>query len=65
MLSLFFKRIIFHIIYFYSTPLCPFSDKHPIISRFYEAPPSEIQDGPWLVSWSSVLWLAKPPLVRV
>ncbi len=23
----FFKRIIFHIIYLYSTPLCPFSDK--------------------------------------
>ncbi len=22
------KRIIFHIIYLYSTPLCPFSDKH-------------------------------------
>ncbi len=26
-LFFFFKRIIFHIIYLYSTPLCPFSDK--------------------------------------
>ncbi len=27
----------------------------PIISRFYEAPPSEIRDGLRLVSWPSVL----------
>ncbi len=27
MLVFFFKRIIFHIIYLYSTPFCPFSDK--------------------------------------
>ncbi len=32
-----------------------------MISWFYEAPPSEIHDGLWLVSWPSVLWLAKPP----
>ncbi len=27
MLGFFFKRIIFHIIYLYYTPFCPFSDK--------------------------------------
>ncbi len=32
-----------------------------MISCFYEAPPSEIHDGLWLVRWPSVLWLAKPP----
>ncbi len=58
------KNIIFHISYLYSTPLCTFSDKL-IIFCFYEAPPSEIRDGLWLVSWLSVLWLAKRPLVRV
>ncbi len=36
-----------------------------MISCFYEAPPSEIHDGLWLVSWPSVLWLAKPPLVCI
>ncbi len=36
-----------------------------IISCFYEAPPSEIRDGLWLVSWLSVLWFAKPPSVRL
>ncbi len=35
------------------------------ISWFYEAPPSEIRDGLRLVSWLSVLWLAKPPLLHV
>ncbi len=35
------------------------------ISWFYEAPPSEICDGLRLVSWLSVLWLAKPPLLHV
>ncbi len=35
------------------------------ISWFYEAPPSEIRDGLRLVSWLSVLWLAKPPLQHV
>ncbi len=34
------------------------------ISWFYEAPPSEIRDGLRLVSWLSVLWLAKPPLLH-
>ncbi len=34
------------------------------ISWFYEAPPSEMRDGLWLVSWLSVLWLAKPPLLH-
>ncbi len=34
------------------------------ISWFYEAPPSEIRDGLRLVSWLSVLWLAKPPLLQ-
>ncbi len=62
----FLKRIIFHIIYLYSTPLCPFSDKRlEFISWFYEAPPSEIRDGLRLVSWLSVLWFAKPPLLQV
>ncbi len=37
----------------------------PIISWFYEAFPSEICDGLWLISWSSVLWFAKPPLLRI
>ncbi len=32
-----------------------------MISCFYEAPPSEIHNGLWLVSWLSVLWFAKPP----
>ncbi len=32
-----------------------------MISCFYEAPPSEIHDWLWLVSWPSVLWLAKLP----
>ncbi len=36
----------------------------PIISWFYGAPPSEMRDGLRLVSWSSVLLLAKPPLVH-
>ncbi len=36
-----------------------------ITSWFYEAPSSEIRDGLWLVSWSSVLWFAKPPLLHV
>ncbi len=36
-----------------------------LISWFYEAPPSEIRDGLRLVSWLSVLWLAKPPLLHV
>ncbi len=35
------------------------------ISWFYEAPPSEIRDGLRLVSWLSVLWFAKPPLLHV
>ncbi len=35
------------------------------ISGFYEAPPSEIRDGLRLVSWLSVLWFAKPPLLHV
>ncbi len=35
------------------------------ISWFYEAPPSEIRDWLRLVSWLSVLWLAKPPLLHV
>ncbi len=35
------------------------------ISWFYEAPPSEIRDGLRLVSWLSVLWLAKPPLLHI
>ncbi len=35
------------------------------ISWFYEAPPSEIHNGLRLVSWLSVLWLAKPPLLHV
>ncbi len=34
------------------------------ISWFYEAPPSEIRDGLRLVSWLSVLWFAKPPLLH-
>ncbi len=52
----------FFIIYLYSTPLCPFSEYTALmISWFYEAPPSEIRDGFRLVSWPSLLWLAKPP----
>ncbi len=35
------------------------------ISWFYEAPPSEIRGGLRLVSWLSVLWFAKPPLLHV
>ncbi len=35
------------------------------ISWFYEAPPSEIRNGLRLVSWLSVLWFAKPPLLHV
>ncbi len=35
------------------------------ISWFYEAPPSEIRDGLRLISWLSVLWFAKPPLLQV
>ncbi len=35
------------------------------ISWFYKAPPSEIRDGLRLVSWLSVLWFAKPPLLHV
>ncbi len=35
------------------------------ISWFYEAPPSEIGDGLRLVSWLSVLWFAKPPLLHI
>ncbi len=35
------------------------------ISWFYEAPPSEIRDGLRLVSWLSVLWFAKLPLLHV
>ncbi len=33
--SFFFKHIIFHIIYLYSTPLCPFSDKRADNFMFY------------------------------
>ncbi len=47
--------------YLYSTPLCPFSDKRlDLFPGFMKAPPSEIRDGLWLVSWLSVSWLAKP-----
>ncbi len=57
------KRIIFHIIYLYSTPLCPFSDKRLDLFPGLWSPSL---DGLRLVSWLSVLWLAKrlnvPPL---
>ncbi len=33
-----------------------------MISCFYEAPPSEIDNGLRLVSWLSVLWFTKPPV---
>ncbi len=59
------KRIIFHIIYLYSTPLCPFSDKRLDLFPGFMNPPSEIRDGLRLVSWLSVLWFAKPPLLHV
>ncbi len=55
----FLKRIIFHIIYLYSTPLCPFSDKRLDLFPGLWSPSL---DGLRLVSWLSVLWLAKPPL---
>ncbi len=52
----FLKCIIFHIIYLYSTPLCPFSDKRlDLFPGFMKPPPSEIRDGLRLVSWLSVL----------
>ncbi len=50
------KRIIFHIIYLYSTPLCPFSDKRLDLFPGLWSPSL---DGLRLVSWLSVLWLAK------
>ncbi len=62
MLRFFKKRIIFHIIYLYSTPLCPFSDKRLDLFPVFMKPSL---DGLRLVSWLSVLWLAKPPLVCV
>ncbi len=36
--SFFKKRIIFHIIYLYSTPLCPFSDKRPDLFPVFMKP---------------------------
>ncbi len=53
---------IFHLFYLYSKSLCPFSDNRSDDFLPYEAPPSEMLNGLRLVSWSSVLWLAKPPV---
>ncbi len=55
----FFKRIIFHIIYLYSTPLYPFSDKRlDLFPGFMKLLLQKYAMG-W-DSWLSVLWLAKP-----
>ncbi len=64
---LFFKKsIIFHIIYLYFTLLCPFSDKHTeSTDHFLVLWSPSLRNRLRLVSWPSVLWLAKPPLVRV
>ncbi len=61
MCSCFFFSKKFHIIYLYSTPLCPFSDKRP---DYFLVLCLSLRNT-WLISWLSVLWFAKLPLVRV
>ncbi len=56
------KNIIFHIIYLYSTPLCPFSDKRTDNFLLLWSPSLR---NTRLVRCPSALWLAKPPLVCV
>ncbi len=54
-----FLRILFHIIYLYSTPLCLFSDKQPDYFLVLMIPSLRNSNGLRLVSWSSVFcdWL--------
>ncbi len=62
----FFKKHYFsHNLPLFHTSLSLLWQTPRFISWFYEAPPSEIRDGLRLVSWLSVLWFAKPPLLHV